>query len=233
MQGPNVSVIPEDVVPGKRLGRSVIQHDPRSRNFPMRGLLGAAPRNSKIWWRRGVFNQGETSTCVGQTIMGLANTGPFRSLISKELRLYSPFDLYRLAQTADEWDGEEPTYHGTSTLGGMAAAKHIGLIKEYRWCFGLGDVLDTLANHGPVAIGTNWYSSFDNPGYDGRIKITKGATLRGGHETELVSVNFEEQTVRGANSWGPGWGAGGRFEMTFATLDRLLNEQGEAATFIL
>lgn len=219
----------EDPVPGKGLGRTIIQHDPRSRAFSVRPLLEEY-RRSRIWWRRGVFDQGSTSTCVGQSVMGLVNTTPFRVGQAKQQLLYSPYDLYKAAQQLDPWPGAEPSYYGTSTLAGFAAAKDAGLITEYRWCFGLADVVDTLSSLGPVVIGVNWYSSFDRTGYDGRLRITPGATVRGGHAVELVSVNFAEKTVRGVNSWGKTWGAGGRFELDFATLDRLLGEDGEAAT---
>lgn len=223
----------EDPVAGKGLGRSIVHHDPRSRGFAIRPLL-EEQRRSRIWWRRGVFDQGSTSSCVGQSVMGLVNTTPFRTGLVKNLLQYDPIFLYRTAQKQfDPWPGEEPSYYGTSTLAGFKAAQAAGLIREYRWCFGLADVVDTLATFGPVVIGVNWYSSFDRTGYDGRLRITQGATPRGGHAVELVSVNFTEKTVRGVNSWGTSWGSKGRFELEFSTLERLLNEEGEAATAIL
>lgn len=34
----------------------------------------------------------------------------------------------------------------------------LGFVPEYRWAFGVDDVLATLAHHGPVVLGLNWYA---------------------------------------------------------------------------
>lgn len=233
----------EKIVPDKRLGRGIIEHPESNMDHPARELIqqvemGVRNPLSKVWYRRGIFNQYQTSTCVAQAISGVLTTSPFaKSLSADQKRLLKDPDeryrLYRMMQGEDEWPGAEPAYYGTSTNGGMRAMRAAGYIKGWKWCFGVQDVLDTLRKWGPVAIGTWWYSSFDKPGRDGRISISSLAYKRGGHETELHSVNEEERTVRGINSWGNGWGDRGRFEMSFETLDQLLSDDGEAATVIV
>lgn len=233
----------EQIVPGKRLGRGIIEHPESNRAHPVEPLLrevelGVRNPLSKVWYRRGIFNQYQTSTCVAQATSGVMMTHPFIKSLSADQRkqLVDPdfrIHLYRMMQAEDEWEGAEPEYYGTSTNGGMRGLRAAGFIKGWKWCFGIQDVLSTLRMWGPVAIGTWWYDSFDSPRSDGRISIAKSATKRGGHETEIVSVNEAARTVRGINSWGDDWGDHGRFEMTFDTLDALLSDEGEAATVVV
>ena len=42
----------------------------------------------------------------------------------------------------------------------------------------------------------------------------------------------ENELVIAENSWGIGWGLNGRFSFSWTDLDRLLQEQGEAATIV-
>lgn len=233
----------EQVIPDKRLGRSLIVHDAQNAEWPAEPLvrqvqLGVKNPLSKVWYSRGIFNQFATSTCTSQATSKGLLTHPFgKSLSAEQKRILNNPDhrirLYTEAQRLDPWAGEEPTYYGTSTEAIMKAYRAAGFIKEFHWCFGLDDVLRTLTGYGPVVIGTWWYDSFDSPGEDGRITISPNADKRGGHETVLVSRNDSEQTVRGINSWGDDWGDKGRFEISYADLERLLEEEGEAATMVL
>lgn len=47
---------------------------------------------------------------------------------------------------------------------------------------------------------------------------------------ELFGLDVKAKTVTAINSWGPGWGIKGRFTFSWADLDRLLQEEGEAST---
>lgn len=224
-----IELLPEVQVPDAgRLGRH-LHHDPRSRAFPLRAMLAEAKKpGHQTWFRRGVYDQGATSSCVGQSVAGLVLSSPNLQKLEKVQRTsVNPLMLYRSAQLLDPWPGGEPNYFGTSTLAGMKAAKAQGLIAGYRWGFSLEDVLLTLTQLGPVVIGVNWYEGMDHPKADGRI-VPSGQP-RGGHAVELTGINSDEKTVRGVNSWGPGWGDRGRFELSWDDLGRLLDEDGEAA----
>lgn len=214
------------------MGRSVIAHDPDNRLFPVRGAVvnDAAPRISRSWSRsRKAYDQGATSSCVGQTFRGILDTLPARSQVPNSVRSrYDGLNFYRGGQTEDEWPGQEPSYFGTSALGVCKYLKLNGIINEYRWCFGLNDVLDTLSQHGPVGVGLNWTEAMMTPDEQGFI-VNNGSTV-GGHETELLGVNFEKGHVIGINSWGPSWGVKGRFKIKFDVLDALLKNQGDAVT---
>lgn len=213
------------------MGRSIIEHDDRSREFAARGTLfreGAARRNRTH--RRGrAYDQGETSSCVGQTVKGVLNTAPLSKQVAYGKRTkYDAFQFYREGQDWDEWAGEEPEYYGTSANGVCKYLRHAGVISEYRWCFGLDDVIDTLVQHGPVAIGTYWWTGMWDTDPNGFIIPT--GRREGGHETELIGVNVDEEYVIGMNSWGPGWGEDGRYKISWAHLDTLLRDDGDALT---
>jgi hypothetical protein len=212
------------------MGRSLIDHDPRNRDYPIRALLETKPpRRNRTWRRSGAYDQGQTSSCVGQTFKGVLNTRPESSLTAWVRRSrYDAIDFYKGAQQYDEWDGAEPTYQGTSARGACRYLQNKGLIREYRWCFGLDDVLDTLSHHGPVAIGVHWYAGMMRTDDHGYVHPT--GRMVGGHEVELHGIDVREKYVVGTNSWGKGWGKGGRFKLTWIDLDRLLHEQGDAVT---
>lgn len=209
------------------MGRTVVNHDDRNWLFPARELLSPAPLQSRLWSRPSAWDQGQTSQCVAFSTKGVVNSEPLVGSYSGDAGLIDPGEIYRLAQTLDEWPGE--AYNGTSTLAGFKAAQQLGFLDQYRWCFGAQDVLDTLSQHGPVAIGVQWYRSmFSAPG--GVLTVDQQSGPAGGHCVELHGLDVERQVVIGTNSWSTGWGDGGRFYLSFADLDRLLQQQGEAVT---
>lgn len=208
------------------LGR-IPEFDERSRNFralaPL-NLTTAEPR-TKTWRRGQAYDQGSTSQCVAYTGKGILNTAPASSYVDYDIRSdYSEQDFYDGAQRRDQWPGEN--YDGTSALGLGKYLVEVGLIREYRWCFGLDDVLLALSYEGPVGIGINWYGGMFSTDQDGYLNIS--GSIAGGHEVELIGLNTTGRYVIGMNSWGEDWGVNGRFKMTYATLDRLLHEQGDA-----
>lgn len=212
------------------MGRSIVRHDERSKNFRALALFDPREPRDRIWRRGGPYDQGSTSTCVAQTGKGLLNTLPASSRVPYRVRSkYSTNDFYAGAQLNDEWPGQN--YDGTSGLGLCKHLTNIGLISEYRWCFGLNDVLLTLSHLGPVGIGVWWYSGMFYPDSEGLITPT--GSQEGGHEVELIGVDVKQKMVIGMNSWGSDWGPlGGRFKLRWAELDRLLREDGDAFVII-
>jgi hypothetical protein len=219
----------------RRLGRHV-KFDERSKDY--RVILDGHPveLRSKMWERHTPpLNQGKLGSCTGNAIVGLLATNP-NNLdglgddvdFSQNLAI----DLYSRATELDQFSGQyPPTDTGSSVLSAMKAAKEAMLIKEYRWCFGIEDVLRTLAYVGPVAVGVNWYAGFDKPDLSGRVRIT--GERRGGHAFELLGIDVEKKLVWGINSWGRFWGKCGRFCISFDDLGRLLKERGEAVTVVI
>lgn len=215
------------------MGRSIITHDPASRAFPAMGLLAlpSVPRRDRTWRRGVVYDQGPTSSCVGQTFKGILNSAPVSTGLKYQVRTrLDAVDLYRNAQRFDQWPGEEPDYEGTSALGACKYLQGQGLISEYRWCFGVDDVIDTLVQHGPVGIGVVWYGGMMNTDSSGFVHPT-GSKV-GGHEVEINGVNVKGRYVIGTNSWGAGWGVKGRFKLSWDDLGTLLDDDGDAVTVV-
>lgn len=221
----NMELLP--VLPG--LGRH-INHDPRSREFPIRTLLRSSMEIKTKTWRRGqAYDQGSTPHCVAYTGKGMLNTSPASALFAYTKRSRLSTDvIYAGAQAEDEWPGTD--YDGTSGLGLMRHLNHAGYIQEYRWAFGVEDALLALSNIGPLAFGTWWKTTMWNTDDFGRLDIS--GTNEGGHEVELIGVNAEQRYVIGMNSWGRDWGLNGRFLLRFDDFEALLEEQGDAVMIV-
>ena len=163
-----------------------------------------------------------------------ALTTPIRVDLSR-LAVEAPRDpkafashVYRAAQKIDEWEGED--YEGTSVLAGAKVMNSLGLLRAYRWAFGVKDVALSLTNIGPVVLGIPWFESmYEAPG--GAVVVA--GDLAGGHCILAVGyrkagVIFEEPAYLLFNSWGPLWGRNGHAWIRESDLARLLNSDGEA-----
>lgn len=215
--------IHEHVVPGKRLGRHV-EHDSRSRAFE--ATTRRAPLVSKTW-RRDVpaFDQGDLGSCTGNAMAGALITEPFDCPRPVDEAL--AVELYSAATRLDYVPGHYPPEDtGSSGLAVAKAASRLGLVHAYHHAFSLNGCLAALGHVGPVIIGIPWYAGFDAPVGSGALIQIVG-DVRGGHEVELLGVDVDTRLVFGVNSWGPSWGADGRFSMSWDTLERLLSEDGD------
>jgi hypothetical protein len=210
------------------LGR-LVEHDPRSRLFRALTLAPTEELVTRTWRRGWAYDQGSTSQCVAYTGKGIMNTGPLSATVPYDVRSrYDPAGWYAAAQMYDEWPGTD--YDGTSALGLCKALKVLGLLSEYRWCFGLEDVLVTLSHVGPVGIGVGWRTGMWDTDSSGFIRAT-GADI-GGHEVELIGISVPGKYVVGVNSWGTSWGSGGRFKLSWLDLGVLLADQGDAVVLL-
>jgi hypothetical protein len=237
-----VRPIPEDVKRGKRLGRFV-EHDERSRDHRAAKAPKRVGYKDTMHTRRvPAFNQGNTSSCTFQAGAGVVLTSPFRQDLTRaEYRACrNPqyrLDGYKLATTLDEFEGEEPQVEGSSGNGAMKAMRQLELITGWKWAFGYDEMVRALML-GSVAVGVNYYDSMDNPRKsDGRVFITPGAYIRGGHEMQVKGFKVVgrgplELVFRLPQSWGPDFGDNGYIEMDGRTMDRLLQEQGDVVTVV-
>jgi hypothetical protein len=216
-------------LPGMYLGRNVF-HDSRNLSYPWRHS-GAAPA-STMWTRHGgILDQGDLGSCTGNAELGALECDPcYAALPAAHPALDEALAVrvYSLATSLDAFPGAYPPDDtGSDGPDAAKAAKSLGLISGYLHCLSLADVLDALQQH-PACVGLNWYDSFDSPASSGYVSISPGASIRGGHEVLCRGLDVSTQMLYFDNSWGPDWGNKGSFSMSYATLDRLLHEQGDA-----
>jgi hypothetical protein len=182
-----------------------------------------------------VFDQGNLGSCTGNAATGCVGTEPFYQTLPANTVLdeATAINVYSDATHIDSAPGSYPPDDTGSD--GISVAKIVqqrGWISGYQHAFTLNDALAALSNRGPVIVGTNWYSSMFNPTLDGELTIGANDTIAGGHEYILDEIDVTNQRVWMQNSWGTTWGQNGRAWMSYATLQRLLSEQGDVTVFV-
>lgn len=202
----------------------VPRFDDRSRNFRVAAVKGET-RNCD--WKHGpILDQGSEGACVG--FAATANLASTKRALKIPDGAAVGRALYRYAQTVDEWEGEG--YEGTSVLAGMKALKQHGFVSRYEWSFGIQDVLWAVSWRGPVQIGVWWFSNMWDTDADGFVHAS-GYHV-GGHSVLISGVDPEGEFVTITNSWGPGWGVRGQAKLSYADLDKLLRDDGEAVSIV-
>lgn len=218
-----------------RLGRHV-RHDPRSRLYAARSDAELVTTYHHRYIP--ILDQGDLGSCVGNASEGCLGTYPFYdSLADGWFANYAndleagAVDIYSKATGLDPYPGEwPPTDTGSDGLSGAQACQQLGLISGYTHAFSLQDALATLTKQ-PVITGIAWWSSFDFPDSDGLITKSASAYIRGGHEVVVDGIDVEEQLVWFCNSWGEGWGLGGKACMSWNTWGNLLADDGDVTVF--
>jgi hypothetical protein len=211
--------------------------DARSRNYPVTAGLDTSQRRSYTWALPiPVLDQGPDGACVG---FGVAHELAAKPVVVPALDADDARAIYWAAQRADEWEGGSypgatPFYEGTSVLAGVKAAQAMGHYPEYRWAFGLDDLIWAVGWKGPAILGVNWYTDMFRPDLQGRIHPT-GAWV-GGHCILVNGVSLRRREFLLPNSWGPEWSSidwngvilRGYCKVTFEDMGLLLHENGEA-----
>jgi hypothetical protein len=222
------------------LGRIQL-HDPRSRDYAYKSTRQVS---SSVTHRFDAphVDQFYTSGCVGFSGANMLNcTAAYKSrkrfneVNMRQRNLYLGNDQgivnYHNATLNDPFDWTyPPTDNGSSAIGLMKWWKDRGIITRYQWAFGFDAFLQALETQ-PVLVGTNWYKSMMKPNKLGVVTID--GDLAGQHEylaSGFRRLNADNQyLIRFENSWGDGWGLGGRFYMMDGTFRTLLDEGGDVA----
>lgn len=206
-----------------RLGR-IPQFDEKSRNFHIMSIMEAEqvkkPR-SYTWSVNKWLDQGNEGACVG---FSWTHELVARPVIYKSATNAYASKVYNLAKTLDQWPGSD--YDGTSVLAGAKAIQSLGHITEYRWAFGLEDLILAVGYKGPAVLGINWYDDMFDTDNNGFVHVS--GEIAGGHAILCNRVNVKLKEFSLWNSWGPKWGQNGTCKVSFDDMDRLLSEDGEA-----
>lgn len=212
------------------LGR-LVEHDPRSRNYP---VLAKAPAVLKTLAHRSYglpLDQGNLGSCTGNAAAGAINTAPVHAAKQKVLKEQDAVAIYELATVIDGYPGQYPPDDtGSSGLAAAKAAKQKGYIGSYRHAFTMAQALAAL-QQGPVITGVNWYEGMFEPTEQGFVHPT--GEVAGGHEFLVRGyVAAKRPYILCMNSWGTGWGLGGKFKMFVDEWERLLSEDGDVTVLV-
>lgn len=202
------------------------EFDERSRDFPVRAMLPDLRPRSFSWWLRLWLDQGTEGACVG---FAWAHEAAAFPAPVPGVETATALRIYRRAKDLDQWPGSD--YSGTSIIAGAKTMMELGWLTQYRWAFGLGDVLGALSTLGPVVFGLNWYEGMFEPDDAGYIHPT-GPQL-GRHAITGIGISTRRRDVELHNSWGVEWGKQGRCRMTWDELELLLGQDGEACVPVI
>jgi hypothetical protein len=218
----------------RRLGRHV-NHDPRSRRFPVREMAGtvASVRHER---HVPIFDQGNLGSCTGNAAIGCMSTGSFFATVDANEEAQYPLTeggavlVYGAATAVDSYAGTYPPEDtGSDGLSVAKVLKSAGWISGYEHAFSFDQGLAALMAH-PLIVGVNWYDDMFSPDPSGRVRPTGG--LAGGHEFVWDSYDAIAKVCGFTNSWAGSWGLNGRFTMTVADFTKLLAQDGDVTSFV-
>lgn len=209
--------------------------DERSRAFGVRAALPETVVRRRHRWDplKTPLDQGNEGHCVGFGWSMELGGSPVRI---KGINDQFGHALFYGAQVQDRRMGYNWP-DGASVLAGAKEVTDRGFLAEYRWGFGIDDVIDTVVAHGPVVLGIDWTDGMYSTRPSGLVD-TSGSVV-GGH---CITVFGYHPRLRLAgegwlkrfeglwwmNSWGPTYGKNGIGFITAESLDGLLKNGGEA-----
>jgi len=195
-------------------------HDDRDGQYPLARLFRQSrPKlKSRMLPVPNIMDQGQTSECVAYSCV-LALQMPPHALGWRD-----PSWIYREAKKID---GLKPGTDGTTLHAGFKVLKREGLIGGYWWASGVDEMVRYLLESGPIVVGTSWLSRMDHPNRE-RYCVAKGLDS-GGHAYVVTGVDWVKSRFQLANSWGTGWGFGGKAWIRITDMDKLLKQGGQAA----
>ena len=197
------------------------------------------------WWKQ--HDQGQEGSCVGFGVSAMTSITNklqrYQTTGQSVTYRYASRWLYGEAQLVDYWS-DTPPAEGTSVDAGAKILHTVGHrrvqngktgpvmlehgISAYRWAQNHNEVRAALYAGLAVAIGVNWYNSFwdaDIVNNERWIDIPPGASVAGGHCVCIYRMSDRRDAFMFMNSWGPAYAP---TWMGYETLNRLLNEYGEA-----
>lgn len=203
------------------VGRGLLfSYDEKDKQFSMFASKPKLDNTIRQSWKIGnVFDQGNSSHCVGYSWAQFLQTQPWSH--EKKPGIL-PAEIYKKAQQVDEWPGEEPDYFGTSVRAAASVLKELDLISSYVWGYSVEDAARFISETGPIVVGSRWYYGMSNPDQNGFARPV--SSYEGGHAWLIYGVDCQWETFFGVNSWGTSFGKNGRFFVKFSDLEKLINQ---------
>jgi hypothetical protein len=205
----------------KRTFDRVVSFDEKSRNYPIRRLVGGYTPRSYTWSCKVNLDQGAEGACTG---FAVTHEAAARPKVVLNMTNNIAREIYYRARELDEWPGED--YEGSSVLGAIKAGMERGWYREYRWAFTELDLALAVGYKGPAVLGIYWYNGMLYPDQSGFIHPT--GNVCGGHAILCNGINIKRGIYRLHNSWGKEWGINGDCFISRTELGTLLREDGEA-----
>lgn len=208
------------------MGRNPSPYD--ARNWPvsrLRALIDEGIAVPMSWSDPVLLNQGQTNHCVGYAGAGFLATAQAAAPENPSVTNADGERIYYACKVRDTQPRQE---NGTSIWQLAHELKGEGIIDAYAFG-GFSESKEWVQDHGPVVIGTNWYTGMDHSDTAGMIH--RSGTVRGGHATlwrATDSIAVDTETLR--NSWGT-WGFRGSGDAGISATDlaQLIdNENGDA-----
>jgi hypothetical protein len=185
------------------------------------------PSDEVVWVDpESVLDQGDYGTCVGNGWAQWGNTLPIDDrFVEKDARAIY-YEATVIDGDPDDPDAPGGGQQGATVRAGVKAMKNRGRLAAYAFAASVSEVQTWLRAHGPVVIGSDWFDGMFSPDTKGYVKPT--GSVAGGHCYVAIGDLPAEGALLFLNSWGEGWGLGGRFKMKLADFSILLGNQGEA-----
>jgi hypothetical protein len=216
-----------------RLGRHAV-HDPRSRQYEhVPRQLGQTVSGDRAWcWRLyepSPVPAQQVGCCTGVDQCVRADAAGNR-VAGVVLGMKDALAIYTRATVLDDvvFKGQYPQVDtGSSSLFAAKAAKEMGLIDSYEWIFAGPDAVIAALKSKPVGVGTRWDNDMFNPA-PRTFEIKPGGGTAGGHQWTVIGYEPQTRMFIGKCWWGPKFGYGGRFRISYTNLGDLLADDGDA-----
>lgn len=212
------------------------QYDVHNRDFLVTGIISGKERS--FTWPFLVnpyLDQGTVGCCVGAAVLNdlALRPAPVQKADNTPVTIKDAIEkIYWEAQKIDvfpggEYPGAPVKSEGTSVLAGVKVAQKLGYYQSYYWAYDAYNLALAVGTKGPAIIGVNWYEGMMQPDKDFYLKTT--GQILGGHAVCVRGVNFKKRIFIIQNSWGKNWGGDGCALLSFDAMDKLLDENGDAA----
>ena len=182
------------------------------------------PATTAVLWDNSdtVLDQADTGHCVGFGHAQWGNTDP----VDDNYANNDGHDIYYEAKVID---GEPKAENGTSVHSGIKAMKNRKRVTAYAWTSAIPEMKQWVLTKGSLIIGSDWYTGMFNPDTNGFIKPS--GVVEGGHCYIIIGWD-DADNLTILNSWGSGWGKGGRAFIKSADFGKLINPGFEACAAV-